>query len=93
MGYLIAFSTYLLLLLLVPIYGKPLVPALFIFGDSVLDVGNNNLLPTIIRSNFFPYGIDFVNHYATGRFSNGKLVVDFACTFLSLIYIIKSPLV
>jgi len=79
-----AFSTYFLLLLFVPIYGKPLVPALFIFGDSSLDVGNNNYLPTIIKANFLPYGKDFVNHFPSGRFSNGKVVIDFACDFLSL---------
>ncbi|XP_045830882.1 GDSL esterase/lipase At5g22810-like [Trifolium pratense] len=77
MGYLIAFSTYFLVLLFVSINGKPLVPALFFFGDSVLDVGNNNNLPTIIQEHL-PCGKDFVNHYPTGRFSNGKLVVDFA---------------
>ncbi|CAJ2654565.1 unnamed protein product [Trifolium pratense] len=58
--------------------GEPIVPALFIFGDSIVDVGNNNNLFTAVKSNFFPYGRDFLNHSPTGRFSNGKLVVDLA---------------
>ncbi|EXB81604.1 GDSL esterase/lipase [Morus notabilis] len=58
-------------------YGQQLVPALFIFGDSVVDVGNNNNLRTLVKANFAPYGRDFVNHTATGRFSNGKIAIDF----------------
>ncbi|KAD2262716.1 hypothetical protein E3N88_41531 [Mikania micrantha] len=56
---------------------QPLVPAMFIFGDSVVDVGNNNHLETVVKSNFPPYGRDFINHHATGRFCNGKLASDF----------------
>ncbi|KAK1296621.1 GDSL esterase/lipase [Acorus calamus] len=47
------------------------VPAIFIFGDSTADVGNNDYLPTRARANFPYYGIDFPNGTATGRFSNG----------------------
>lgn len=57
--------------------GDPLVPALCIFGDSVVDVGNNNNLSTLIKANFPPYGRDFVTHRPTGRFCNGKLATDF----------------
>ena len=57
--------------------GDPLVPALIIFGDSVVDVGNNNNLNTPIKANFPPYGRDFVTHGPTGRFCNGKLATDF----------------
>ncbi|TYH60159.1 hypothetical protein E1A91_D08G266000v1 [Gossypium mustelinum] len=53
-----------------------IVPALFIFGDSIVDVGNNNDLVTLIKANFPPYGRDFVDHEPTGRFSNGKLALD-----------------
>ncbi|GKA93840.1 GDSL esterase/lipase [Tanacetum coccineum] len=56
---------------------QPLVPALFIFGDSVVDVGNNNNLETLVKSNFPPYGRDFINNQSTGRFCNGKLASDF----------------
>ncbi|XP_075635740.1 GDSL esterase/lipase At5g22810 [Castanea sativa] len=79
MGYLSSFlaSFLFLVLLLFVANGQPLVPALIIFGDSVVDVGNNNDLETIIKSNFLPYGRDFVKHKPTGRFCNGKLASDF----------------
>ncbi|RZC90934.1 hypothetical protein C5167_028767 [Papaver somniferum] len=57
--------------------GDALVPALYIFGDSVVDVGNNNNRTTLIKANFYPYGRDFVTHKPTGRFCNGKLATDF----------------
>lgn len=67
-----------LLALVIPVAtGDPLVPALCIFGDSVVDVGNNNNLLTVVKANFPPYGRDFVTHTPTGRFCNGKLATDF----------------
>lgn len=55
-----------------------IVPAIFVFGDSLIDVGNNNyLIRTLAKGNYFPYGIDFDNRLPTGRFSNGKTFVDF----------------
>ncbi|CAK9314346.1 unnamed protein product [Citrullus colocynthis] len=73
-------------LLLAPVIslanGQPLVPALFTFGDSVLDVGINNHLKTVIKANFLPYGRDFITHKPTGRFCNGKLASDFTAEFL-----------
>ncbi|KAI8563203.1 hypothetical protein RHMOL_Rhmol03G0094400 [Rhododendron molle] len=62
--------------------GEPLVPMLCVFGDSVVDVGNNNHLNTLIKSNFPPYGRDFVTHTPTGRFCNGKLATDFTAEYL-----------
>lgn len=59
---------------------QPLVPAIFTFGDSAVDVGNNDYLKTIFRADFPPYGRDFPNHQATGRFCNGKLATDFTGT-------------
>ncbi|TVU10878.1 hypothetical protein EJB05_44432 [Eragrostis curvula] len=53
------------------------VPAIIVFGDSTVDAGNNNFIPTIARGNFPPYGRDFEGGVATGRFSNGHLVTDF----------------
>ncbi|CAB4272474.1 unnamed protein product [Prunus armeniaca] len=53
-----------------------LVPAIMTFGDSAVDVGNNDYLPTIFKANYPPYGRDFVNHQPTGRFCNGKLATD-----------------
>ncbi|KAJ4834818.1 hypothetical protein Tsubulata_043581 [Turnera subulata] len=81
MGSALSFwGTSFLLLLLTSssvVHGDPLVPALIIFGDSIVDVGNNNHLSTIIKANFPPYGRDFVSHQPTGRFCNGKLATDF----------------
>jgi hypothetical protein len=51
------------------------VPCYFIFGDSLVDNGNNNQLTSIAKANYFPYGIDFPQG-PTGRFSNGKTAVD-----------------
>ncbi|KAL6638934.1 hypothetical protein ACP70R_023570 [Stipagrostis hirtigluma subsp. patula] len=53
------------------------VSAIVVFGDSTVDPGNNNYIPTVIKSNFPPYGRDFDGGIATGRFSNGRLVTDF----------------
>ncbi|KAL8268308.1 hypothetical protein R6Q59_002106 [Mikania micrantha] len=47
----------------------------FIFGDSLVDNGNNNGIASLARANYLPYGIDFPDG-PTGRFSNGKTVVD-----------------
>lgn len=64
-----------------------LVPALFIFGDSVVDVGNNNgIATTIVKANFPPYGRDFANHTPTGRFSNGKIAPD----YIGILFLQKS---
>uniref|UniRef100_A0A803QLH7 PGG domain-containing protein n=1 Tax=Cannabis sativa TaxID=3483 RepID=A0A803QLH7_CANSA len=48
-----------------------------VFGDSSVDSGNNNFIPTIARSNFKPYGRDFLGGFPTGRFCNGRLPSDF----------------
>nr|GEX81511.1 GDSL esterase/lipase At5g45960-like [Tanacetum cinerariifolium] len=69
-------------------YGQPQAPlakpkpsALFVFGDSTVDAGNNNFIQTAMKSNFPPYGRDFVNHVPTGRFTNGRLVSDFIASY------------
>ncbi|PIA63300.1 hypothetical protein AQUCO_00200964v1 [Aquilegia coerulea] len=38
---------------------KAVAPALFVFGDSLLDSRNNNFLVTLARADFPPYGVDF----------------------------------
>jgi hypothetical protein len=48
-----------------------------VFGDSTVDTGNNNQIPTIAKSNFEPYGRDFLGGRPTGRFSNGRVASDF----------------
>ncbi|XP_068312269.1 GDSL esterase/lipase At1g33811 [Pyrus communis] len=51
------------------------VPGFFIFGDSLVDNGNNNGIITLSRANYRPYGIDFPLG-VTGRFTNGRTYVD-----------------
>lgn len=55
--------------------GDPQVPCYFIFGDSLVDNGNNNILRSLARADYLPYGIDFPDG-PSGRFSNGKTTVD-----------------
>lgn len=74
------------------------VPALFIFGDSLVDNGNNNGILTLARANYMPYGIDFPQG-TTGRFTNGRTFVDIlgdataTIIFLTLEQILKSSLI
>ncbi|CAN6195303.1 unnamed protein product [Urochloa humidicola] len=60
------------------------VSAIIVFGDSTVDTGNNNFIPTIAKANFPPYGCDFDGGVATGRFSNGRLVTDFVSEMFGL---------
>ncbi|BAT87264.1 hypothetical protein LR48_Vigan09g227400 [Vigna angularis] len=57
------------------------VPCYFIFGDSLVDNGNNNQLNSLAKANYLPYGIDFSGG-PTGRFSNGKTTVDVVAELL-----------
>ncbi|RAL43427.1 hypothetical protein DM860_012568 [Cuscuta australis] len=50
--------------------------AFFVFGDSLVDNGNNNYLITSARADSPPYGIDYPTHRPTGRFSNGYNIPD-----------------
>ncbi|KAL0550955.1 hypothetical protein IC582_010023 [Cucumis melo] len=69
----------LLLLLLFTIFTltSAKIPAVIVFGDSSVDSGNNNVIKTLLKSNFRPYGRDFLTGQPTGRFSNGKVPPDF----------------
>nr|TKS08425.1 hypothetical protein D5086_0000103340 [Populus alba] len=63
--------------------------AIFSFGDSLADTGNlvhmpqPGKLPPFV---FPPYGETFFNH-ATGRCSNGRLVIDFIAEYLGLPFV------
>ncbi|CAN6582241.1 hypothetical protein ACFX13_034415 [Malus domestica] len=50
--------------------------AFFVFGDSLVDSGNNDYLATTARADSYPYGIDYPTHRPTGRFSNGLNIPD-----------------
>ncbi|GAB4827032.1 hypothetical protein Ancab_033911 [Ancistrocladus abbreviatus] len=60
------------------------VSAIFVFGDSTSDPGNNNYITTTFRSNFAPYGRDFANQVPTGRFTNGRLTSDFVARYVGI---------
>lgn len=62
------------------------VPAIFAFGDSIMDTGNNNHLKTVVKCNFPPYGQDFEGGLPTGRFCNGKVPSD----IIGTVYMIPS---
>ncbi|KAL4609729.1 hypothetical protein ACB092_08G002200, partial [Castanea dentata] len=66
--------------------------ALFIFGDSVFDAGNNNYINTITdyQANYEPYGENFFK-YSTGRFSDGRIIPDFIAEFANLPFITPYP--
>ncbi|XP_054782431.1 GDSL esterase/lipase At5g33370-like [Prosopis cineraria] len=57
--------------------GAEAARAFFVFGDSLVDNGNNNYLATTARADTPPYGIDYPTHRPTGRFSNGYNIPDF----------------
>ncbi|KAJ9691832.1 hypothetical protein PVL29_011108 [Vitis rotundifolia] len=59
--------------------------ALFIFGDSFFDAGNNIYINTTTdyQRNFWPYGETFFD-YPTGRASDGRLVPDFIAEYAKL---------
>ncbi|KAK6119432.1 hypothetical protein DH2020_046822 [Rehmannia glutinosa] len=50
----------------------------FLFGDSLVDAGNNNYLFTLSKADTPPYGIDFTpsGGHPTGRFTNGRTIAD-----------------
>ena len=56
--------------------------AFFVFGDSLVDNGNNNYLATTARADAPPYGVDYPTHRATGRFSNGFNIPDLISTVM-----------
>lgn len=57
--------SYVLITLLLPLasstisYHPKHIPAIYVFGDSLVDSGNNNYLPIQSNAKFPPYGIDF----------------------------------
>lgn len=61
--------------------------AFFVFGDSLVDNGNNNYLVTTARADAPPYGIDYPTHQATGRFSNGINIPDIISRYSTPIHL------
>lgn len=50
----------------------------FVFGDSLVDAGNNDYIFTLSKADSPPYGIDFTpsGGRPTGRFTNGRTIAD-----------------
>ncbi|KAJ6377383.1 hypothetical protein OIU76_026371 [Salix suchowensis] len=69
--------------------GKSEVPCFFIFGDSLVDSGNNNNLENKGKVNYLPYGMDFPDG-PTGRFTNGRTMADVLGELLGFKNFIKS---
>ncbi|KAL8171588.1 hypothetical protein V2J09_023392 [Rumex salicifolius] len=82
-------------LLISPVFGSSVHPspkkraALFVFGDSLFDPGNNNYFNTsggnaaqgMGQATNWPYGETYFRH-PTGRLSDGRIVPDFIGKFL-----------
>lgn len=66
--------------------GKP-KRAFFVFGDSLVDSGNNDFLATTARADSPPYGIDYPTRKPTGRFSNGLNIPDLISIYIHLLII------
>lgn len=79
----LVFTSYIVVLGLVLALGNGCINgaeagrAFFVFGDSLVDNGNNNYLATTARADSPPYGIDYPTRRPTGRFSNGLNIPDF----------------
>ncbi|KEH18902.1 putative SGNH hydrolase-type esterase domain-containing protein [Medicago truncatula] len=87
-GFLIFFLCYGILIS-TQCLGNICVPkehvALFVFGDSFFDVGNNNYINTTtdLLANYPPYGETFFK-YPSGRFSDGRVIPDFIAEYAKL---------
>ncbi|KAF9600581.1 hypothetical protein IFM89_010067 [Coptis chinensis] len=72
------FALLLFISLLSVVKGGEGLGASFIFGDSLVDAGNNNYLSSLSRADMRPNGIDFKANGGkpTGRFTNGRTIGD-----------------
>ncbi|KAJ8459538.1 hypothetical protein OPV22_032464 [Ensete ventricosum] len=76
---LLLFSVVIVIIAVLASFSSPSeaeARAFFVFGDSLVDNGNNNYLATTARADSPPYGIDTPSHQPTGRFSNGLNIPD-----------------
>ncbi|GER27956.1 GDSL esterase/lipase [Striga asiatica] len=62
----------------------PKVTAMYVFGDSLIDNGNNiPFVNSVAKAKYWPYGIDYEKG-PNGRFCNGKILVDYIGELLGL---------
>ncbi|CAL5208362.1 unnamed protein product [Lathyrus oleraceus] len=79
MARFLVFTSYIVVIFCVSngyINGVDAARAFFVFGDSLVDNGNNNYLASLARADSPPYGIDYPTGEPTGRFSNGLNIPD-----------------
>jgi phospholipase/lecithinase/hemolysin len=87
-SWFIRLMSVLLLCIAAPVWpilpvASQVVPASFSFGDSLGDPGNNNYIDSLSKANYPHNGIDFPAG-PTGRFTNGRTIVDIVGEFLGL---------
>ncbi|KAI4381399.1 hypothetical protein MLD38_007471 [Melastoma candidum] len=63
---------------------QPLAPALYVFGASTVDAGNNKILRNEEKVRSFPYGVDLKDPTLFARASNGLTYADFIAEHLGL---------
>lgn len=95
-GVLVLFSTFLVARFAVADLQQSynvsnIIPAVFVFGDSIVDTGNNNYLVTLAKGNIPQNGKNFMGGKATGRFSDGKIPSDIIGMFF-IILIMCQPI-
>lgn len=76
---------FLIIILVVELRLCIFTPANFVFGDSLVDSGNNNYIVSLSKADFSPNGIDFGK--PTGRYTNGRTIVDIVGKFSSFPFI------
>ncbi|KAK4341861.1 hypothetical protein RND71_037677 [Anisodus tanguticus] len=79
-----SFLSFFFLLIRFKLSQAQSVPAAYMFGDSLIDVGNNNYFVSIIKANFPYNGVDYPGGKPTGRFCNGKNTADFLAEKLGI---------
>lgn len=76
--HIILLLTYLnvlmLLCIVVPATNVGKATTMFMFGDTLVDVGNNNFFTLLTNANYSPYGIDREDHAPKGHFYNGQVI-------------------
>ncbi|CAA2968954.1 Hypothetical predicted protein [Olea europaea subsp. europaea] len=87
----IAFACAVLFLLSANKYARGCYKSIISFGDSLADTGNLLYLESTSsnkkpRCGFLPYGETFF-HHPTGRFSDGRLIIDFIAQDMGLPFV------
>ncbi|KAL4368443.1 hypothetical protein GQ457_05G035570 [Hibiscus cannabinus] len=63
------------------------ITAVFVFGDSLVEVGNNFYIDTVAKP-VLPNGIDFPKGAPSGRYTNSRTIVDIIGKFRDVMIVI-----